>query len=158
LNIFVLNTDPAIAAQQQCDKHVVKMVLESAQLLCSPFEPGTAPYRRTHFNHPCSIWTRASRQNYEWLVAHAFALSEEYTRRYRKQHKSDRVIEWCADHYLALNLPDEGLTPFAQAMPEVYRRDDAVEAYRAYYRGDKSRFAAWKNMDPPEWWIVGSAA
>ena len=65
MNIFVLDNDPFKAAEYQCDKHVVKMVLETAQLLCSAHE--TAPYKRTHYNHPCAIWTRSSLSNYMWL-------------------------------------------------------------------------------------------
>ena len=70
MNIFVLHKDPVVAAQMQCDKHVVKMLLESAQMLCSPFEPGSAPYRRSHYNHPCSKWARESSSNYQWLWDH----------------------------------------------------------------------------------------
>lgn len=95
MNIFILSKDPIIAAQMQCDKHVVKMILETAQLLCSPFEKGEAPYKRSHFNHPSAIWTRENKSNYEWLITHGLALCEEYTFRYGKEHKSKQVILWC---------------------------------------------------------------
>lgn len=153
MNIFVLDEDPVLAATMQCDKHVVKMVLESAQLLCSPFENGEAPYRRTHYNHPCSIWTRTSRQNYDWLLIHAYTLVREYNTRYNKTHKSLSVIDWCAANCGKLNLPDIGRTPFVQAMPDKYKNScDAVAAYRAYYLGDKAKFAKWTGSNPPEWW------
>ena len=84
MNIFVLDYNPKRAAQMQCDKHVVKMPLETAQILCSAFEPGTAPYKRTHYNHPCSVWGRESKVNYKWLIEHGLALSDEYTYRYGK--------------------------------------------------------------------------
>ena len=95
LNIFVLHKNPQLAAQYQCDKHVVKMILETAQLLCSPYVPGVAPYRRTHYNHPCAKWTRESQSNYFWLGIHGLALADEYTYRYGKIHKSVDVIKWC---------------------------------------------------------------
>ena len=149
MNIFVLDENPAIAATYACDKHVVKMILESAQMLCSVHPEGTAPYKRGFYNHPCTKWVRASVANYDWLIEHARALCTEYTRRYGKVHKSEKVIDWCDTN--RPELPDVGLTPFAQAMPEDYKNEDAVEAYRTYYRNDKRRFATWKDVDPPTW-------
>lgn len=153
MNIFVLSTDPAEAARMQCDKHVVKMALETAQLLCSAFEPGVAPYRRTHFNHPSAIWTRQSPANYAWLLTHGYALCHEYTARYGKTHKSENVISWCDQNQLRIEFPLRDLTPFAQAMPEEYKQDDPVEAYRAYYKGAKREFATWRSPGrAPNWW------
>jgi hypothetical protein len=152
MNIFVLGKDPVLAAQNQCNKHIVKMVLETAQLLCSPFEAGTAPYKRTHFNHPCAIWVRQSRDNFLWLCKHGKALSDEYTYRYRKNHKSLAVISWCEERVDNLSFLNNGMTPFPQAMPSQYKRDDPVEAYRAYYIGEKKSFAVWSQRLPPSWW------
>ena len=149
MNIFVLDKNPHVAAMYACDKHVVKMILESAQMLCSVQPEGTAPYKRSFYNHPCTKWVRASVANYDWLIEHARALCTEYTRRYGKVHKSEKVIDWCDTN--RPELPDVGLTPFAQAMPEDYKNEDAVEAYRTYYRNDKRRFATWKDVDPPAW-------
>ena len=151
MNIFLLDKDPTIAAQMQCDKHVVKMVLESAQLLCSPFNQGDAPYRRTHFNHPSCIWTRESVKNYEWLLKHGSSLAEEYTHRYVKTHKSLSVIKWCSENYQFLNLPDVGKTPFVLAMPECYKCNDPIRAYRNYYNGEKVGFAKWTKREIPSW-------
>ena len=149
MNIFVLDKNPHVAAMYACDKHVVKMILESAQMLCSVHPEGTATYKRGFYNHPCTKWVRASSENYDWLIEHARALCTEYTRRYGKVHKSEKVIDWCDAN--RPELPDVGLTPFAQAMPEDYKNEDAVEAYRTYYRNDKRRFATWKDVDPPTW-------
>jgi len=154
VNIFVLENCPVNAAKSQCDKHVVKMVLESAQMLCAAFEKGEAPYRRCHYNHPCTKWVRHSKQNYEWLLEHAKALAKEYTRRYNKVHKSEAVIEWCKHQYWKLNLPSKGLTPFAQAMPQEYKSPCPVTAYRNYYQGEKSGFAKWTGRDVPSWFKV----
>ena len=151
MNIFVLDKDPVISAQQACDKHVVKMILESAQMLCSIFPQGDAPYRRAFYNHPCTKWARESVDNYEWLLTHAYALMDEYLHRYGKLHKSLDAIAFCDDNYHKLNLPNKGLTPFAQAMPEDYKNIDAVKAYRTYYLNDKKRFARWTKRNMPLW-------
>ena len=137
MNVFVLDLDPARAAQMQCDKHVVKMVLETAQLLCAAFPEGSAPYKRTHYNHPCAKWTRESMDNFVWLVGHGLALSDEYTYRYGKRHKSHDAILWCMQHTHLLDIPAVGLTPFAQAMPDEYKHEDSVTAYRTYYIENK---------------------
>ncbi len=154
MNIFVVDEDPRIAARQLCDKHVVKMILESAQMLCSAFENGEAPYRRAYYNHPCTKWARESTANYEWLLTHAYQLCDEYFDRYSKVHKSLDAIDWCDNHYADLNLPNTILTPFAQAMPDEYKNDDAVKAYRDYYNGEKSYFAKWKSQLVPEWFMA----
>ena len=151
MNIFVTDENPVIAAQNLCDKHVVKMILESAQMLCAAFENGEAPYRRSHFNHPCTKWTRASQPNYKWLLTHAYAMCAEYSHRYHKTHKSAEVITWCENNYHKLNLPDIGLTLFAQAMPDQYKNKNTTQAYRDYYNGEKASFAKWKSQIIPEW-------
>jgi hypothetical protein len=154
MNIFVLDRNPEKAAADHCDKHVVKMVLESGQLLATAHhlsKPRKAlpPIKATHANHPCAIWVRSSLANYRWLARLATALAREYTRRYGRIHSWQEHIEWLAAH--EPRLPDIGLTPFAQAMPEHYRNKNAVRAYRAYYRGEKVSFARWKTR-PPRWW------
>jgi len=109
-----------------------------------------APYKQTHVNHPCSKWLRESLENYQWLCDMSLALCKEYTRRYGKIHKCQKVIEWAGEHYPP--LAPGNLTEFVQAMPEQYRCNDVVEAYRKYYIGDKSRFAKWKMNNIPEWY------
>ena len=155
MNIFVLDLDPNKAALAQIDKHIIKMPLESAQLLCSAFEPGIAPYKRTHYNHPCGVWTRQSCENFVWLAWHGLALADEYTFRYGKVHASRAVILWCLQNVERVQFDSTGLTPFAQAMPDEYKRADPVEAYRAYYRGAKAAIASWKPVrGQPEWWTA----
>lgn len=149
MNIFVVDRDPVKAAKNLCDKHVVKMILETAQMLCSAHN-GNAPYKPTHVKHPCTIWTSLSMDNYEWLLSHGLALCEEYTRRYGKRHKTQDVLEW-----LDINrptIPKVGLTPFAQAMPDEFKHYDAVEAYRNYYIGAKCKIAVWNHSTKPSWW------
>lgn len=155
MNIFVLNEDPVLAAQDQCNKHVVKMVIETAQLLTTCFPPQTLRFKYTHVNHPCAVWVRQSLSNYKWLVVHGIALCEEYTKRYGRVHQSSDVIEQCLE--LIPNMPDLGLTPFARAIKEPWKTTTAhlsvVEAYRQYYIGDKAKFAKWApHTTQPTWW------
>ena len=152
MNIFVLDENPAIAATYACDKHVVKMILESAQMLCAVHPEGTAPYKRSFYNHPCTKWVRESSDNYEWLIQHAHALCDEYTSRYGKEHKTREVIEWCDEN--RPELPEIGLTAFAQAMPDEYKSDDVFDSYQKYLINEKQHFAKWEK-DPsrkPTWW------
>ena len=91
MNIFYLRKDPIKAAQYQYNKHVVKMILESAQMLCTAHheimgDDANVPYKRAHVNHPSTIWTRSSADNYAWLYWHMVALGDEYTKRYNKIH------------------------------------------------------------------------
>jgi hypothetical protein len=154
MNIFVVDQNPVTAACQLCDKHVVKMILETAQMLCTvAANQGHAntPYRATHPKHPCTLWAAKSADNWSWLVQHGLAMCGEYTRRYGRTHKSEAVILWCAR--LTMGFPESGLTPFAQAMPEQYKNECAVTAYRAYYHGEKASFATWKS-EVPQWWTA----
>ena len=145
MNIFILDRDPVLAAQYQCDKHVVKMALESTQIL-STINGG--PYKPTHVNHPCVVWAGSCAGNYRWLVVHAIALCDEYTIRYGKKHKCEDVI-MSMPHI----MPSPGVSEFVQCMPEQYRGDNVVEAYRRYYVGEKAGFARWTNRNIPEWFI-----
>jgi hypothetical protein len=126
LNIFAVDSDPVVAAQSLCDAHVVKMILESAQMLCAAHPAGVAPYKPTHMKHPCTIWTRTSRENYDWLCRHAKALCEEYTYRYGKRHKSEDVVDWCIAN--SSEIPNGSLTPHPQAMPDQYKRPHFTDA------------------------------
>ena len=153
MNIFILDENPEKAARDHCDKHVIKMILESGQMLCSAHEQGKAPWKRSHYNHPCTIWARTTKENYRWLATLGLELCAEYTRRYNKHHKSENVLIWCAEN-IPTTIPDGPLTQFAIAIKNsAYHRPTAVESYRAYYIGDKVRFARWKYCEPPQWWI-----
>lgn len=152
MNIFVLDTDPVIAAQQMVDKHVVKMIVETAQILASVNHDhgNVVTYKQTHKNHPCTVWAGKSKSNYDWLQKHGVALCNEYTHRYGKTHKTEQYIvgelQSCPN-----SIPDVGLTEFAQAMPEQYENSDVTVAYKQYYIGEKSGFAKWTKRDIPKW-------
>ena len=141
MNIFFLDFNPRRAANYHCDKHVVKMILETAQLLyCAHWmtNPSLLPetaYRKTHPNHPCAIWVRESLPNYTWLCELGVALCEEYTFRYSKTHKTEHHIRWLSENPPA--LPNIGVTLIRQAMPGEYKRPNPVDAYRTYYIENK---------------------
>lgn len=151
MNIFYLDEDPKICAQYHCDKHIIKMIIETAQLLCNAhhFFGNEAPYKKTHFNHPCSKWVRDNINNYRWLVELGLFLCEEYTKRYNKIHKTQKILEWLKEN--EPDIKDEEFYPPPQTMPEEYKKDDTINAYRTYYIKDKSRFAKWKTEKP--WWF-----
>ncbi len=157
MNIFVLDQDPRVCATYHNDKHVVKMILETAQLLCGVHHMTESnldvPYGLSHKNHPCSIWARKSLENYIWLCDLGMELSKEYTHRYGKKHKSQDIIEWCL-----INLPDIPevgyMTEQPKAMPDECKTDDVVESYRRYYIMEKSSFCNWKNREIPNWYKI----
>ena len=151
MNIFFLDFDTKKCAEYHCDKHVVKMILETAQLLCGVhwINESEAPYKLSHKNHPCSIWVRESLSNYLYLCDLGLELSKEYTYRYGKRHKSQDIIEWCLSNKPIIK--DIGFTTPPKAMPDEYKVDDVIESYRNYYVGAKKDFAKWKNRDIPEW-------
>ena len=148
MNIFILDTDPKTNASYHCDKHVVKMIIETAQMLCTAhWETGSeAPYRSTHKNHPCTKWTRENTTNYLWLCELGMELCYEYTSRYGRIHKTQQHLEWLKNN--VPKLPTGQLTEFPQAMPEQYKSKDVVEAYRQYYMGEKRDIVKWKNNVP----------
>lgn len=187
MNIFVLDTDPVKAAQLQCNAHVVKMIVESAQMLSTVHrmldgEPTRAPsksgknkvkawllgdyrneklYKAVHMNHPCTVWTRESKENYEWHYAHFVALCDEYTYRYGKTHKTDAelrdILREAPNH-----IPSKGLTLWPLAMksnPECMFPDDPVKSYRMFYQTKQDRFKmVWTKREVPEWFKYKEAA
>lgn len=159
MNIFALHDRPNYAAQMHCDKHVVKMVLETAQILSTVhhlYESDIAAvvYKPTHKNHPSVKWAAESRGNYQWLYRLFDHLSREYTHRYNKQHKSWMKL-WDVVNQVPRSMPGPALakTPFALAMPDVYKfvSDDPVECYRAYYIHEKADMLTYTNRARPEW-------
>ena len=181
MNIFVLDENPIKAAQLQCDKHVVKMIVESAQMLSTvhrmcdgtmerrPSKSGSmlqyfklndrresVLYKACHFNHPSTVWTRESVANYIWHYDHFMALCVEYTYRYHKIHSTQKLLE----EELSVpprNIPQIGLTPFKLAMSA---RPDcifecAVKSYRAFYKTKSDRFKMiWTGRSVPDWFTA----
>lgn len=156
MNIFVLDTDVVKCAQYHLDKHCVKMILETTQLLNNALiahDPTYVPvYHQTHKNHPASIWAGQSRENFCWLLSLGYALCDEYSYRYGKTHKCNAMLLDFEKSMRWLKIPADGLTPFAKCMPNQYKVDNAVQSYRNYYCGAKQHIAKWTKRQIPEWW------
>ena len=169
MNIFFLHTNPRRCARWHCDKHVVKMLLETCQLLytCHWMIDGkpnfkTAPivlstgergYKKCHMNHPCSKWLRTSLTSYRWLAALGLELLREYEYRYcGKIHSCGDHIQWLASHY-PKNLEDFGWVEPFLAMPDEYKSGDPVASYRRYYKYDKKErgFLKYTKRNVPHW-------
>lgn len=150
MNIFVLDYEPAQAAKFHLDKHIVKMPIETAQILSTVNHRygQEARYKPTHANHPCTIWAGERKQNYDWLVELGLELCAEYSYRYGRRHACQAVIEQLA---IAPSMIPAGSTPFALAMPDECKNSDAVQAYRNYYRHFKQHIAKWTHRDVPDW-------
>ncbi len=154
MNIFYLNRDPVQCAKDHCDKHCVKMLLEYAQLMSTAHrvhDNNDDVYQIAHLNHPSTIWTRESLAHYQWLFQLWHHLNVEYTARYDKVHAS-AVKLYKTLMNPPVNIPDNGFKDPPLCMPDQYKQDDAVEAYRDLYRYDKSRFAVWAYSDMPDWY------
>lgn len=183
MNIFYLSDDPVESAQLQCDKHVVKMVTESAQMLSTvhrildgklekrpsvsgkrltdywvlPDGREQVLYKAVHVKHPCTVWTAQNDSNYMWHWKHFSALCEEYTYRYERKHKADVELRNSLER-----LPDRitlgELSPLPLAMgsnPECVDYNDRVGSYRNFYQTKQKRFKMiWSKREVPEWFRV----
>jgi len=175
VNIFCTNADPVISAQELCDQHCrSKMQIESAILLqhcfsnetlksAPPTKKGTPRKSgKGYYNHPCSVWTRESKANFEWLVEHALEMFNE--RNYRwpssSEHFTKTFIEWCKDNVnKTLHCKGTKLTPFAIAInPESkckavpgFDKMSVQEKYQHYIKLDKN-FASWTKRSKPSWY------
>lgn len=188
MNLFILDTDPVKAAQLQCNRHIVKMVVESAQMLSTthrmldgietrgPSKSGKTNskkwihpdptldqilYKAVHIHHPCTVWTMQSNENYNWHWIHFAALCDEFTYRYGKVHSTDALLRDVLKQ-TPRNIPIGSLTPQPLAMksnPECMNPNDVVGSYRAFYQTKQARFKMeWKNRTIPEWFEVRKAA
>ena len=151
MNIFFLHRDPSRAAKAQCDKHVVKMVLETTQMLSTAARRfgNNVGYKPAYPNHPMTLWVSDTRDNLCWTLQHAMELSKEYTARYGKFHASQKVIDAIRESYpsLILNFSSfDNITEPPQCMPDEFKCDDYVRAYRDYYI---HKIGDWKL--PPKW-------
>lgn len=156
MNIFFLDANIKLCAQYHCDRHVNKMILESAQLLSSVHHfVGTGScdlYKPTHMNHPCAVWARQSINHYLYLLDLMDALNEEA--RFRYSHRKVHLSLTKAQSWPFPRLPDIKFVPPPKCVHEDFKGiADTVEAYRAYYRRDKRDIATWTLRRPPDWFI-----
>lgn len=158
MNIFYLSKDAKVAAEYHNDKHVVKMILESAQMLCTAHrvlddsQDGRL-YRATHKNHPSTVWVRKSINNYMWLYELFCSLCDEYTYRYGKTHLTDSKLRYVLNQ-APMNISQDAFTQPPQAMPDRYRSADSILSYRNYYKFEKNHLASWSKRPIPEWYGV----
>lgn len=160
MNIFYLDRDPVLAAQYHTNKHVIKMVLETAQLLSTAhrvvdgidnklpdtdtrFKPDRDDvlYLATHISHPSAVWARATVGNYMWLYALFLALLQEYTHRYGKTHACNKLKDYL--RYPPAKIVGSSFSdpPFCGPR-EIWTdnldsRPSIVECYRLYYATHK---------------------
>lgn len=174
MNIFYLSNDPTQCAEWMVDRHVVKMILETAQLLSTAHRvlDGTqyvdkqsgrsikrwslederehVIYKATHVNHPSAIWTRQAVENYNWLFDHFVALNNEYKYRFEKTHETSKLGLWLNSP--PLNLKDWDMTEMCSAMDTKYIvSKDPVDNYRNYYKFGKTHLHKWTKREKPEW-------
>lgn len=178
MNIFVLSDNPILCAQYHSDKHIVKMIVETAQLLSTAHrvldgvmyiddtsgrkikrwkhpvpEMDNVLYLASHVNHPCAIWARENVHNYMWTFRLFRELMNEYTIRYGKTHKCDAMLSTLVSPPRNIKSAAER-SEFAQAMPEERKiPGDAVSAYRNLYMNEKRELAVWKHTERPEWFV-----
>ena len=151
MNIFFLDDNPKLAAQMQCDKHVVKMILETAQMLSTSARARghDVGYKSAYPKHPMTLWVGQSPDNFAWAIIHGLELCKEYTFRYNKTHATEKIINdlyhICKGDYMKKTEPP-------QCMPDKYKSKSYVQAYRNYYIGEKAYFAKWNYTTPPNWW------
>lgn len=179
MNIFYLHEDPRQCAEWMVDKHVVKMILETAQLLSTAHrvidgievklelekdgkirkktawvlddDRNDILYNATHVNHPSAIWCRQSVSNYNWLVDHLFALGDEYRYRYGKTHLTITKLG-VPIASPPLNLKAWDMTPMPSCMDVQYKiSEDPIANYRNYYKYGKATMHNWKKREAPEW-------
>lgn len=160
MNIFVFHKCPVRSAICQPDKMLVKMVLETAQMLCTAHRELDGDtnaeqlglYQTVHVNHPCTKWARECSSNYSWLYKHFLALGNEYTNRYDKVHSSISNLASVLREYPKNIVRSTKTTEHAQAMPIIYKHSDPRVAYRRYCIAEK-HYAKWqRGRQKPIWW------
>jgi hypothetical protein len=154
MNIFHLDDDPKKCAQYHFDKHVLKMILESVQILCSVLilKKMDAPYKLSFQHHPCVLWASKSLSNWYWLKNLTKELNKEYQYRWRKNinHRSYETIKL----FYPSNdrIKDLGITERPQMMPKKYQViGDSIKAYRTYYLSEKRDLLKYTRRMIPEW-------
>jgi hypothetical protein len=166
MNIFVLDYDYNKAADYHADKHICKMIVETAQMLCTAyhilgekhkintiFQRCGKFYKKTHANHPCSIMVRDNINNFDWVLQLGLRLCFQYYIRFGDHSKNHSTTPLLLEmESRRPYLPNKPLW-FAQAMPEQYKNHDTIIAYRNYYMAEKRHIAKWKYTQQPEWWI-----
>ena len=161
MNRFLINYSPELCARDLCDKHVVKMPLEEAQMLCTTvrlhapeYAEFAGLYRAVHQKHPCTIWAGQTRANYLYSLDMFREMCREYTHRYGKVHASWRLYDALID--AAQCVPDGDITPHPECFSEhtdlKSGRPWPIQSYRKFYMTKQRRFKmVWTKRDVPDW-------
>ena len=154
MNIFHLDKNPKICAEYHCDKHVVKMILETAQMLSTAYRKKFGDnddlYKTAYPKHPMTIWVGDSGDNFFWSVQLLDQLLYQYTVRYKKVHKTIKISNLLHSKHKLWHTWKTKFTRPPLCMPDEYKSDDYIQSYRNYYIGDKKRFARYTSVDIPE--------
>ena len=156
MNIFHLDKDPILCAKWLCDKHCVKMVLETAQMLSTGYQKEFGIkndlYKPAYPKHPMTIWVGNSRGNFQFTFNLFKNLLDEYTYRYHKKHSSHKIYDLLNSKYNNWTTNMFGMFSNPPlCMPEEYKTDCYITSYRKYYIGEKKRIAKYKFTKPPYW-------
>lgn len=168
MNRFVTHTDPVIAAQHQCDKHIRKMIVEEAQMLSTALRENQSPfvtpdlYKSAHKQHPCTLWAQASYANWMWAYEHFIGLCDEYDYRFNSPHRTKDVMR----KVFTSIVDNDGfmqswrkikLTAHPQCFgdwPHKTSESWPVMAYRSYirdYKANVMKSMKWTRRNPPIW-------
>ena len=157
MNVFACDPSPEVSARSLADRHVVKMVLETAQILSTTVRElgldDSDLYKSTHLHHPIVVACIHDSGYRDWVIRHGRALAREYTHRYDRFHVSSFVLDRAA-HRLRRLGPPSVLTSFPLAMPEELQSDDPHESYRRYLATKYARWgpmARWTRRTRPAW-------
>ena len=155
MNIFHLDKDPLLCARYHCDKHVVKMIVETGQMLCTAYQRHYGLkddlYKPAYPHHPMTKWVGNTLGNYFFTMKLFNHLLDEYNYRYNKWHKSSRINLLLNGKYIKWhNMTGEFTTP-PLCMPDEYKLDDYIQSYKNYYIGEKMYFAKYNYSETPYW-------
>jgi hypothetical protein len=179
MNVFALDENPHVAAKWHCDKHVPKMVVESAQMLSTAHRVNDGIcenrlsvsgktrvkywrhstldhvlYKAVHVNHPCTVWTRETSGNYDWHFQLFAGLCREFRHRYGKMHATqEQLLDILSQRPRCITIGER--TPFPLAMksePQCMNEDNRVQSYRDFYQTKQHQFTMkWTGRNQPEW-------
>jgi len=156
MNIFVLHSDPMLAAAYHVDRHVIKMPIESAQMLSTVLRERCGidyGYKSAYVNHPCTQWAGESFENWSWLWKLGVELCYEYTHRYGREHKTYGVLLGMMEHtepVMKILGKNVGMTSHYKAVSDRFKKYDPITAYRLYYYFVKTRLHDWTKREVPE--------
>lgn len=166
MNIFIFSLDHETNVRYYPDQYVSKMVLETAQMLCTALRSnipekhliGLNIYKAFNPNHPCCKWTAESYSNFKWLASLGYWINKEFNYRYGHNHLSVQEIDICIKfmnenkQFIPYFKYETKFTDFPQCMPDKYKVSlDVVQSYRNYFIGEKLNFAKWTKRPVPEW-------